>query len=407
MPRTTTHRVGFALVATAYGATMAAGSVPTPLYVLYQHRDHFGTTTVSLVFAVYVVGVVAGLLLAGARAERVGRRPVLAAALAVQLLACGVFVIWPALPGLLLGRVLSGLSIGLLSGPATAYLIELHRRARPQAATANAEVVATAANLGGIAAGPLVSGALAEWAPAPLELPYVITGVVLALAALLVAVVPETRQPVVRPWSRPLALASERRLLFVASCLGGLVAFAMFGLFSALSPSFLAGTLGHRSHALAGLVAFVGLGAGAVAQLGLRRLAPRPAMRAVVVAMPVGLGLVVAGVWTALLLPFVVGGAVTGAAAGLLFRACLTTVVQLSPVDRRAGTLATLFVTSYAGLSIPVIGLGAASQIAGARGALAGFAALALTGLAVVAAVRLRPEPPAHAAAGLAAGTAR
>ncbi|MEO3821292.1 MFS transporter [Plantactinospora sp. B24E8] len=398
----TTHRVGFALVATAYGATMAAGSVPTPLYVLYQHRNHFGTTMVSVVSAVYVVGVVVGLLLAGARADRVGRRTVLGVALVVQLLACLVFVLWPALSGILLARVLSGLSIGLLSGPATAYLIELHRAARPEAAREHAEIVATAANLGGIAAGPLLSGLLAEWAPAPLRLPFVSIGAVLALAALLVAVVPETARPVVRPWSRPLALAPERRLLFLASCLGGLVAFAMFGLFSALSPSFLAGTLGHTSHALAGLVAFLGLGAGAVAQLGLRRLPPRRAMTTVVVLMPLGLGLVVGGVWATALVPFVLGGVLTGAGAGLLFRACLTTVVQLSPVERRAGTLATLFVTSYAGLAIPVIGLGIASQLAGPRGALAGFAALALVGLAAVATVRLRPDPPPLSSAGAA-----
>ncbi|MET7750775.1 hypothetical protein [Micromonospora sp. NPDC005367] len=98
-------------------------------------------------------------------------------------------------------------------------------------------------------------------------------------------------------------------------------------------------------------------------------------------------------------------GAVTGGAAGLLFRACLTTVVQLSEVDRRAGTLATLFVTSYAGLSVPVIGLGVASQIARARGALAGFAALALVGLAAVAVVGCGRSHRRIASAGLAAGT--
>ncbi|WP_203716295.1 MFS transporter [Asanoa siamensis] len=394
MPRTT-HRAGFALVALAYAATTTGGSVPTPLYVLYQDRDHFGTTMIGVVFAVYVLGVVGGLLVAGAHADRLRRRPVLGAALAVQLLACAVFLAWPDLPGLLTARVLSGLSVGLLSGPATACLIELRRRAAPDGDPRQAEVVATAANLGGIAAGPLLSGALAEWAPAPLRLPYVVIGIVLAAAAVLLAAVPETASPGPRPAARPLALAGQRRDLFLASCLGGLVAFAMFGLFSALSPSFLAGTLGYRSHALAGLVAFVGLGAAATAQVGLRRLPPRPALAVVVAAMPVGLGLVVLGVWAASLGAFVAGGAVTGAAAGLLFRACLTTVVQLSPPDRRAGTLATLFVTSYSGLALPVIGLGAASQVAGTRSALTGFALLGLTALAAVAIVRFRPDPTA------------
>ena len=390
----TTHRAGFALVATAYAATMAAGSVPTPLYVLYQRRDHFGTTMISVVFAVYVVGVISGLLFAGAHAERLRRRTVLGAALVVQLAACAVFLASPDLPGILAGRVLSGLSVGLLSGPATAFLIELRRRAAPQGDQRHAEVVATAANLGGLAAGPLLSGVLAEWAPAPLHLPYVAIGLVLALAAVLLAVVPETATPAGGPAARPLAVARDRRELFLASCLGGFVAFAMFGLFAALSPSFLSGTLGHTSHALAGLVAFIGLGSAAVAQIGLRRLPPRQAMTTVLVAMPVGLAVVVGGVWAGSLGAFVAGGAITGAGAGLLFRACLTTVVQLS-AGRRAGTLATLFVTSYAGLTVPVIGLGAASQLTSTRNALAGFAVLAVAGLVAVGTVRLRPEPVA------------
>ncbi|MEV4617635.1 MFS transporter [Asanoa sp. NPDC049573] len=391
----TTHRAGFALVALAYAATTAGGSVPTPLYVLYQRRDHFGTTMISVVFAVYVIGVIAGLVLAGAHAERVRRRPLLGAALAVQLLACAVFLVWPDLAGILTGRVLSGLSIGLLSGPATAYLIELRRRALPDGDPRQAEVVATAANLGGIAAGPLLSGVLAEWAPAPLRLPFLAIGALLALATVLLATVPETTDNrATAPARRPLDTAPGQRHLFVASCLGGLLAFAMFGLFSALSPSFLAGTLGYHSHALAGLVAFVGLGAAASGQVGLRKLPPRQAMTAVAAAMPVGLALLVAGVWAGSLGLFVIGGALTGGAAGLLFRASLTTVVQLSPPERRAGTLATLFVVSYSGLAVPVIGLGLATQLAGTRGALAGFATLALAGLAAVAAVRLRPDRP-------------
>ncbi|GAA1893813.1 MFS transporter [Asanoa iriomotensis] len=389
MPRTT-HRAGFALVALAYAATTTGGSVPTPLYVLYQHRDHFGTTMISVVFAVYVVGVVAGLLVAGAHADRLRRRPVLGAALALQLLACAVFLAWPDLPGLLTARVFSGLSVGLLSGPATAYLIELRRRAAPDGDPRQAEVVATAANLGGIAAGPLLSGVLAEWAPAPLHLPYIVIGIVLAAAAVLLAAVPETATPSGGPAARPLALVGERR--FVASCLGGLVAFAMFGVFSALSPTFLSGILGYRSHALAGLVAFLGLGAGAAAQVGLRRLPPRPAVAASAATMPVGLGLILLGVWVGSLSAFVTGGAVTGAAAGLLLRACLTTVVQLSPLDRRAGTLATFFVTGYAGLALPVIGLGVLSEVAGTRAALTGFALAGLLALVAVAAVRLRPD---------------
>jgi MFS family permease len=240
---------------------------------------------------------------------------------------------------------------------------------------------------------------LAEWAPAPLVLPFLATGALLVTGVLLLSLAPETATPAAAQAQRPPAVASEHRRAFVASCLGGLVAFAIFGLFAALSPTFLADTLGYHSHALAGLVACVGLGAAAAGQVGLRRLAPRRALATATATMPLGLGCAVTGVWAGSLGLFVIGGALAGAAAGLLLRASLTTVVQLSPVDRRARTLAALFITGYSGLAVPVVGLGAASQLAGPRGALAGFAALTVTGLAAITAVRLRHRPPAHALA--------
>jgi hypothetical protein len=40
------------------------------------------------------------------------------------------------------------------------------------------EVVSTGANVGGLAIGPLVSGALAQYATQPLRVPYLVFGVV-------------------------------------------------------------------------------------------------------------------------------------------------------------------------------------------------------------------------------------
>src|SRR6202034_187324 len=92
-----------------------------------------------------------------------------------------IFILDPSLAGLIVARVLSGISVGLTTATATSYLAELHSMARPKATGRRAEVVATAANLGGIGFGPLVGGLLAQFAPAPLRLPYVVFGVALAV----------------------------------------------------------------------------------------------------------------------------------------------------------------------------------------------------------------------------------
>src|SRR6201996_2245183 len=162
-PRMARHRVGFWLVAYAFAVTMAFSAVPTPLYVLYQARDGFGSITLTLIFAMYAVGVVLSLLLAGHLSDWAGRRRMLAAAIAVNLISGVVFLTWYSVPGLLVARFVSGISIGLLTATATAHLTELHRAARRPAGSGEsrpsggsgglANAVSTAANLGGIGLG--------------------------------------------------------------------------------------------------------------------------------------------------------------------------------------------------------------------------------------------------------------
>ncbi|MDT4977740.1 MAG: hypothetical protein QOG98_3498, partial [Pseudonocardiales bacterium] len=120
------HSFGFWVAAAAFLVNMGFSAVPTPLYVLYQQRDHFSTITVTLVYAVYAVGVIGSLFLAGHVSDWVGRKRVFVPALLINVAAAGIFLIAPSLPGLLLARVVSGVSIGLTTATATAYLAELH-----------------------------------------------------------------------------------------------------------------------------------------------------------------------------------------------------------------------------------------------------------------------------------------
>jgi carbon starvation protein CstA len=57
----TRHRYvfGFWVAAFAFLVNMGFSAVPTPLYVLYQRRDHFSTFMITVVYAVYAVGVIA------------------------------------------------------------------------------------------------------------------------------------------------------------------------------------------------------------------------------------------------------------------------------------------------------------------------------------------------------------
>jgi MFS family permease len=374
------HAFGFWAATAAFLVNMGFSAVPTPLYVLYQQRDHFSTIMLTVVYAVYAVGVIISLFLAGHVSDWIGRKRVLVPALLVNVVSALIFLAAPSLPGLLIARVVSGVSVGLTTATATVYLTELHGR-RPAATVAprRAQIVATAANLGGIGLGPLVAGLLAEFAPQPLRLPYLVFLIALLVLAVLVALSPETAEvPEDRPRYRPqrIAVPEHARRTFFTATATSLAAFAVFGIFNSLAPSFLAVTLHQHSHAVAGAVAFAAFASGALVQLALSRAGLATTLRVAPPTLVLGLGLLAGGMWASSLALFVTGGVVVGAGAALAFRGGLTAAAATAPAESRAEVLAAFFLGAYVGLSVPVVVLGIATQYVSARAAVLVFAAL-------------------------------
>jgi MFS family permease len=372
---------GFWIVAVTFATVMAFTTVPTPLWSLFARRDQFSSFTVTIAFAVYAVAVALSLFLAGHLSDWYGRRRVLMPALALEILAGVVFIVWPSLLGLLLARVLSGLGIGAVTATATAWLSELldsdHRRA---------QMVAAGANLGGLGLGGLISGVLAQWAGDALVVPFVVFTVALVLAWTALLAAPETRgRTVPRPRYRPqrVVVPARSRARFFAAALSAAITFAVFGLLTSLAPSFLAGTLHQPSRALAGAVSFAALATAAVAQTLTASRTTQQLLTAAIPALIAGLGLLTIAVW----LPspsfgvFLIGDVVVGAGCGLMFKGAFGTVAEISSQEHRAEALAGLFLASYIGLAGPVIGLGALTQIASTRVSLLVFAGLLALGI--------------------------
>jgi len=375
------HGPGFWLVAAAFLTAMAFSAAPTPLYVLYQRRDHFSALTVSVVFASYAVGVIVSLFLAGHLSDRIGRRSVLIPALLLEIAAAQVFLFAPTLGGLIAARLLTGLGIGVITATATAHLGELHAAARPGAPRARADLASTAANLGGLGLGPLVSGLLAQFAGAPLRTPYLVFAVLLLVGALGVALAPETVEPAAeRTRYRPqrVSVPREARPRFFAAAAAAFAAFAILALFASLAPGFVAGTMHHPSRALAGLVALTAFGTAAVAQTLLGRARVRRQLLVGMVLSTAGLVPTSAALWMPSLPLFLAGGAAAGAGAGILLKGTITTVAELTTPARRGETLAGLFLGGYLGVAVPVLGIGVATLYVSSQVALLGFAAAML-----------------------------
>src|SRR5580704_2751022 len=189
---------GFWAVAFAFLVVMMFATLPSPLYGLYRTRDHLSAFTITVVFAIFAAGTIAALRADSFIAARVGRRGVMVAAVATMMVAAGLLALWKDLPGLLIGRLLTGVADGLAAGTAIVYLIELRVRANPTASVPRAQIVGTSISVGALGIGPLVAGFLAQWAKWPLTLPYLVFVGLGAIALIGLVAVPGTGAPAAR-----------------------------------------------------------------------------------------------------------------------------------------------------------------------------------------------------------------
>ncbi|OZC84644.1 MFS transporter [Rhodococcus sp. 06-412-2C] len=385
------HGVGFWVVAAAFLTAMAFSTVPSPLYPLYQVRDGFSTFMVTIVFAAYAVGVIVSLILAGHVSDWVGRKKVLIAALLLELVAAVMFLSGTALPLLLVARLVTGLGVGALTATATAYLHELHSTHRPTASGQRFEKVSTAANIGGLGVGPLVAGFLAQFVAAPLHTPYAVFAVLLVIAVVGVALVPETvPEPTAHPAYHPQRISADHgdRAGYFAAAAAGFASFAVFGVFTSVAPGFVAGTLDHPSRLLSGATVFAVFGTAAAAQTLTSRMSSSTKLALGITAEALGLIALVTGMYTLSLPAFLIGGVIAGIGAGVLFKAAVGTVAAMAAPAERSEALAGLFLISYLGLGIPAVGIGIATLSMSATTAMTGLAAIVLmllTGVAILA----------------------
>jgi Major Facilitator Superfamily len=331
-----------------------------------------------LIFAAYSAGTVLSLFLAGSLSDLYGRRTVLIPAVLVGTAGAAIFLVWRDVPGLYVGRFLSGLSIGAVSAAATAYETELHIKSRPGGSIRRAQIAASTTNIAGFGLGALIAGLLAADVFDPLGTVYVVFLCALALSAVALSVCPET---LTRPDPLPpyrlqrISVPAAARTQYVGSVAGAFVAFSGTGLFGGLAGTFLVGTLHRRSLALIGTAVFIVFAAGVVVQFLTITWSTGAVLLTGIPTLLVGLGLVVLSAWltTPSLAAFLVGGAIVGAGSGCIFKASLGTVIAISDPADRAQSVAGLLLFGYLGLSLPVIGVGLALRQASVKTTLLGF----------------------------------
>ena len=361
----------FVLIALVVTAALMSSATPSPLYVDYQETWGTSGTMITVVYAVYAVAVLVPLLFLGRLSDAIGRRPVVIAGLALLVVSMAMLAAAPSVAWLIPARVVQGLGVGLVTGSAAAALIELHptRNARASALTSSSTT-----NFG-IAAGVLLSGAVATSSSSPLVHPYVVMGV--ALAALLVGVIlvvpetsgagPATLREAVRV--QRIAVPAETGSAFALAAVCVSVSWAVGGVFLGLGGAITKDLVGRSDYLVTGLVVACLQGAAAIAQLVWNlRAGPSMWRRGVVI----GVATMLVGVVAASLtleagsVPgFVVASIVTGLGMGLLFLMGTTLVAQSAPDGARGEVFSALFVVAYISLGVPAVVAALAAEVIG------------------------------------------
>ncbi|MFI6271449.1 MFS transporter [Micromonospora zamorensis] len=386
---------GAVRVAFAFWITLVGTTVPTPLYPLYEMQFGFSSLTVTVVYALYALGVVVGLLVFGRLSDQIGRRPVILAALLLSVAADAVFLFAVDLAMIIVGRILAGLSAALIIGAATAALAELIDRRHPK----RAATVSIFANLGGLATGTLLAGIVSDVAPDPLRLPWAIVLILAVLAIIALRGVPETvreRSPVTLRVQR-LHVPATIRGAFVRSAITGGAGFAALGVLTSVSGLFLGMVLHETSHTLAALVVFVAFAGAAFGQLLTRVLSSRAALASACVGLIVGAGLLAFSMWMALLATLLVSAALIGVASGVAVGDGIATITMKTEPQHQAEAVSTFFAILFAMLGVPAVGVGLLIQTIGLRPAGEVFSAVVavLAIVVLLSLLRRDPAPPA------------
>ncbi len=386
--------IAFAATTAIFVLFAAAASAPTPLYVVYQKAWGFSTSTLTVIFAVYVFGLIGSLLVLGGLSDHVGRRPILGAAIALEAVAFVLFITAGDVMVLLVARVAQGIATGAAFSTLSATLVDLN----PPHSPGRAGLVNGVAPISGLALGALGCGALVQFAPAPTHLVFAFLLAGTVFAGVAVARMPETspRRPGAIASLPPIVGIPPRLRPDVYAILPIIVAsWALGGLYLSLGPSVAASLFGLSNHLIGGLVVTLLCGAGALTAVALRTWPPNRVLGISAVMLSVGTALTLAGVETHTVALAGAGTLVAGVGFGASALASFGTLSRIAAPGERSELFAAALVIAYLAFSLPALAAGVGTTSFGLHTTTVvyslGVVALGLLALAIQ---RLRSAQP-------------
>ncbi len=357
-------RLLFALLIMTLGANL-----PAPLFPVYHIHFGLNSLEITALYAIYAVALIPSLLLIGPLSDQVGRRLVIVPMMLLGVVVAALFA-WAANPTILfVARAIEGVALGGFIGTVTAFLVDYSLPGQAPRVT----MMASITTMLGFGLGPGLGGLLVEYLPwHVLQLPYLLHGVLTIVALVAALTVRETVPRADRIiWRIRIGVPDDvRRPFFSFIAPSCFLLFALNGTVIALIPGYVETVLHSNNLAIGGLIIFLLLGIGGLAQLLVQYRAP-------VSVTQVGLLLTVMGAWVMLeagrsasMVFFFVGVFIQGVGSGLTFKGSLGLAGMLSKPATRAHLFSSYYVAAYLGAIVPVVMVGWLTLIFGLQSAL-------------------------------------
>jgi MFS family permease len=372
--------------AAAEVACMLIGStIVTPLYALYREEFGFSEVTLTLIYAAYALGNLCALFLLGRLSDQIGRRPTALPAVGIAIVAMLVFLFASGTAWLFVARALTGLAIGLALGASAAWIADLTKHDKASRASA----IMTGASFVGLAIGALLAGVLAQYAPAPLRLSFIVYLVLLVTIGFFISRTRETVRDRVDSFEETslaprIGVPRDIRARFVSPATTAFATFALAGFYVALSPSLISREMEITNVAVGGAIVcelFVIAALTVAATVGVKA---RTGMLAGAALLIPSAALLVAAQAMQSLTVLIAGTTLTGVAVALGYRGSLEVINDIAPEDKRAEVVSSYQIVCFIGNGLPVVGVGVIASMWTPMIATVSLAAL-LSALAIVA----------------------
>ncbi len=341
--------LGLAIFVVALGT-----NVSTPFLVLYRERLDLGPSATQAIFAVYVVGILLTLLVAGPLSDRFGRRAIVLPCLAMSAVASIVLIGGRDSYALLLvGRILLGVASGAALSVGSAWLLELSGPGKE----ARAAVLTTIVTFTGFGFGPVLSAGFDLAGAAPLVAPFILHA---AIAVVSLAVVWKTPDPRERRsdggWIVRLRVPPHARRIFVTTIVPAVIwTFAFPSTGFSLFPVLLADFADDNAVVVAAASGCITAMAGLIARPVVARLGASRGLVAALIIGVFGYALGTTAFVTEQWYPVILAAACLGAASGTLTASALTLVGEFADDESRGSLTSTMYLLAYPGMVMPIV----------------------------------------------------